>query len=133
VDEDATLIVTGVNIESYEVQVKGRNDLGVINVKTKIIEGENVQVSTGYQQLPKERATGSFSQVNNELFNRRVSSDVVSRLEGVVPGLLFTRNTSKAFNGQYDISIRGRSTIFANDQPLIVVDNFPYDGDVKQH
>jgi TonB-dependent starch-binding outer membrane protein SusC len=131
VDEDATLIVSGVNIESYEIRVKGRNDLGVINVKTKIIEGENVQVSTGYQQLPKERSTGSFSHVNNELFNRRISSDVISRLEGVVPGMLFTRNTSKAFNGQYDISIRGRSTIFANDQPLIVVDNFPYDGDVN--
>jgi len=131
VDNDATLIITGVNIESYEVKVKGRNDLGVIGVKTKIVEGENVQVSTGYQQLPKERATGSFSQVNNELFNRRVSTDVISRLEGIVPGLLFTRNTSKSFNGQLDISIRGRSTIFANDQPLIVVDNFPYDGDVN--
>src|SRR5690606_24887505 len=31
-------------------------------------------------------------------------------------------------NGDLDISIRGRSTINANDQPLLVVDNFPYSG-----
>src|SRR5690606_26710602 len=29
------------------------------------------------------------------------------------------------------ISIRGRSTIFANPNPLIVVDNFPYDGELS--
>ena len=29
-----------------------------------------------------------------------------------------------------DISIRGRSTIFGNDKPLIVLDNFPYEGDI---
>src|SRR5690606_16746840 len=31
-------------------------------------------VSTGYQRLPKERATGSFVQINSELLNNRVSS-----------------------------------------------------------
>ena len=131
-DNDAILLITGVNIEDYEIKVSGRTELGFIRVKMKVVEGEEVQViSTGYQQLPRERATGSFAFVNNELFNRRVSSDVVGRLEGIVPGLLFNKGNVKSFNGQYDISIRGRSTIFANDQPLIVVDNFPYDGDIN--
>ena len=55
----------------------------------------------------------------------------MSRLEGVVPGLLFNHNTYNASNGMADISIRGTSTINAQQQPLIVLDGFPYDGDVN--
>jgi len=94
-------------------------------------ELKEVVVSTGYQTLPKERATGSFVQLDSTIVNRRVSSDILSRLEGVVPGLLFNRNTSASTSGTPDINIRGHSTLFSNDQPLIVVDNFPYDGDVN--
>ncbi len=90
-----------------------------------------VVVSTGYQTLPKERATGSFVQVDNDLVDRRTSPDVLSRLDGVVSGLLFNRNTEIGQAGQSDISIRGVSTLFANNQPLIVVDGFPYNGDLN--
>ncbi len=94
-------------------------------------ELKEVIVSTGYQTLPKERATGSFVQIDSTLVNRRVSTDVLSRLEGIVPGLLFNRNTNASSNGSLDISIRGHSTLFSNDQPLVVVDNFPYDGNLS--
>lgn len=87
-----------------------------------------VIVSTGYQLIPKERATGSFDHINHALFNRQVSTDVLSRLDGMASGLVFNHNKGTGAN---DISIRGRSTIFANAQPLIVVDNFPYDGDIN--
>src|SRR5579863_829060 len=73
-------------------------------------ELQEVLVSTGYQQLPKERATGSFVQVDNELFNRRVSTDVLSRLEDVTSGLIFNRESGLTNS----ISIRGQSTINAD-------------------
>jgi len=93
---------------------------------------KEVVVNTGYQQLPQERATGSFAIVNNQLFNRKTSPDVLSRLEGVVPGLIVNRNVNTVNNPNgIDISIRGYSTLFANAQPLIVVDNFPYDGNIN--
>ncbi|WP_160139619.1 SusC/RagA family TonB-linked outer membrane protein [Chryseobacterium sp. c4a] len=90
----------------------------------------DVTVNTGYQTLPKERATGSFVFLDSTLINRKVSTNILERLEGVVPGLLFNKNTSASTSGP-DISIRGRSTLFAGDQPLIVVDGFPYDGDLS--
>lgn len=105
-----------------------------VHLRTKIIElGQAVvAVSNGYQQIPKERATGSFAFVDNQLFNRKVSTDVLGRLEGVVPGLLINRNVSTINNPNgIDISIRGFSTLFSNAQPLIVVDNFPYDGAIS--
>ena len=85
-----------------------------------------VVISTGYQQIPRERMTGSFSQVNHELFNRRVSPDLLARLEDVVPGLVFNRR-----HGANNISVRGRNTINGDGQPLIVVDNFPFEGDLS--
>ncbi|WP_285057122.1 SusC/RagA family TonB-linked outer membrane protein [Pedobacter ginsengisoli] len=86
-------------------------------------------VSTGYQQVPKERATGSFALVDKKQLDRRVSSETFSKLEGITSGLLFNRNTRNNYPGNFDFSIRGRSTIYADDQPLVVLDNFPFNGD----
>lgn len=93
---------------------------------------EEVEVSTGYQRLSPERLTGSFVRIDSTLINRRVSTDILSRIEDVVPGLIFNRNnpSSVVSASTSDISIRGQSTIMGNAEPLIVVDNFPYEGDL---
>ena len=88
---------------------------------------DEVQVNTGYQRIPKERATGSFVQIDSTLYHRSVSTDIISRLKSVVPSLLFDERGG----GDPLLSIRGRSTIYANAAPLIVVDNFPYEGDLR--
>lgn len=84
-------------------------------------------VSTGYQQIPRERATGSFAHLNQELVDRRISTNIIDRLEDLTPGLVFNRTQS----ARDPISIRGRNTIFANAMPLVIVDNFPYDGPLE--
>ncbi|PUZ30062.1 TonB-linked outer membrane protein, SusC/RagA family [Chitinophaga costaii] len=99
-----------------------------IPLSPAIGELNGIEISTGYQKIAKERATGSFDFIDNKLLNRSVSSDVLSRLNGVASGVYF--NTNPVGNDPA-ISIRGRSTIFANTTPLIVLDNFPYDGDVN--
>lgn len=92
------------------------------------ISMEGVEVlATGYQEIPKERATGSFVQLDRELVNRRVSTNLIDRLEDVTSGLVFNR----AGPADDQISIRGRSTLFANTQPLYIIDNFPYDGPLE--
>lgn len=91
---------------------------------------EVVVVNTGYQTLPAERATGSFVQVNNALLNRSVSTNILDRLSGITSGLIFNNNNAHQF-GQANIEIHGRATLFSNPNPLIIIDNFPYDGDVN--
>ncbi|RKR82865.1 TonB-linked SusC/RagA family outer membrane protein [Mucilaginibacter gracilis] len=112
------IVVTNANYLTISLK-NGSNQLNEVSV-----------VSTGYQNIPKERATGSFSQPIKTEFEARVATDVLSKLNGITSGLLFNANTTAARNG-IDINIRGRSTIFANDQPLVVVDNFPYSGDIN--
>lgn len=89
---------------------------------------EEVVISTGYQNTSHEVSTGSVVSVNQKLLNRRVSTDIMSRLEDVVPGLIFRRGKGAYSNA---VSIRGRSTIQGNTAPLIVVDNFPFEGDLN--
>lgn len=85
-------------------------------------------VSTGYQKLPKSRASGSFVSLDEELIDRRVSTNLVDRLEDVTSGLVFNRAGDERRD---PISIRGRSTLGNFSQPLIVIDNFPFDGSLE--
>jgi TonB-linked SusC/RagA family outer membrane protein len=98
-----------------------------ITMRQKIAALQEVVVSTGYQELPRERSTGSFSQVSNFQLNRKVSTNVLSRLQDQVPGLVFNKVNNNDAGPNSSISIRGMSTINANPEPLIILDNFPYD------
>lgn len=91
---------------------------------------EEVAISTGFQQIPRERATGAFSFIDNETFNEQVSTDVLSRLEAVANGLSIDRVSGGADMG---IRIRGLSTLSTGSMrdPLIILDNFPYVGDLS--
>ncbi len=86
----------------------------------------DVIVNTGYQQVAARRATGAVDLVDHALLNRAVSPGILQRLENNTPGLLFNHGEAADTD---PFLIRGRSTIYANAQPLIVLDNFPYDGD----
>ncbi|OJV51055.1 MAG: hypothetical protein BGO31_11050 [Bacteroidetes bacterium 43-16] len=104
-----------INISLY-TQVAGIDTVRINNIQT------------GYFSLPKERATGSFSQVGNELINRTVSTGIMSRIADVVPGLIF----NKGYGGAQGLVIRGQTSIDQNtSKPLIIVDNFPYEGDIN--
>jgi len=128
VGEHAVLEISYLGFETQTVNVDGRTTVSVqLALEVSEMASVSVSVYTGYQQIPKERATGSFVQVDNKLLNRGTSMDVLGRLEGVASGVAFYRNSK---SDQPTIAIRGRSTIFGYAQPLIVLDNFPYDGDI---
>lgn len=93
----------------------------------QVILAEVEVLSTGYQEMPRERASGSFVQLGQEMVDRRVSTNILDRLQDITPGLIFNRSNES----QDPISIRGRSSIFANTMPLVIVDNFPYDGPLE--
>lgn len=103
----------------------------IITLQDTTVQLDEVVVNTGYQNIPKERATGSFVQIDNKLLNRRVSTNILDRLEGITSGLIFNKNSLTA-NEKLGISIRGRNTLDdkVSADPLIVLDNFPYDGEI---
>lgn len=130
-----TLIVSYVGFQQREVRLSGSENLTISlsRVESRMDTAEIV-LNTGYQRIPKERATGSFVVVDEKTYNRRVGANVLDRLDGVVSGLRFTtKNTGTNYNEKLGITIRGTSTLHSlvSADPLIVVDNFIYDGDIN--
>ena len=120
------LIVSSVGYETKQYRLSGPGMVH-ISLDTLIQDIRPIEVVyTGYQQISKERTAGSFVQIDNELFNRRIGANVLDRLNEIVPGLLKRGNSS---NQLENYIIRGVSTIKASSAPLLVVDNFIFDGD----
>lgn len=94
----------------------------VLPVISSTLKELNVTANTGYQSIPKERATGSFSVITEETLGARMETSILDRLEGTVPGLFMQNGT---------VTIRGLSTLYGNQNPLYVVDGFPYEGDLN--
>jgi len=123
-----TLEVSFVGYETYRREVivppLGVMQVGKIVLKQSTANMEVIEVvATGYQTLPRDRATGAFSTVSSELLSTRVEPSLLTRLEGMVPGLFSKPNGS--------INLRGLATLYATGSPLIVVDGFPYEGDIN--
>lgn len=123
VESNAVLVFTGVNVDTKEISLNNRADIGVIKLSLKVTQNDEVTitVNTGYQSLSKERSTGSFSKPNLEIAkDRSTSMDILQRLDGLVPGL--TINNAPNAEG---VLIRGLSSINGSKAPLYVVDGIP--------
>jgi TonB-linked SusC/RagA family outer membrane protein len=130
VDENAILVISYLGYVSKEVAAAATTMESIIlTIATGKLE-EVVVVSTGYQTIPKERATGAFTQIDTKTLNRNVGVNIIDRLDGVTSGVLINRGLPAANSSK--VSVRGRSTIFANAEPLIILDGFPYEGTVEQ-
>lgn len=132
--EAVTLTVSMVGYVTQEVEVPVNISYFLqISLKTAVGALNQVSiVSNGYQQLPKERATGSFTHITREMLNRSTGSDILTRLEGITNGLMFNRTVAEGENvEQFKLESRGRATIMSESSPLIVLDNFPFEGNIR--
>lgn len=123
-----TLVITAVGYDTRTVIVHSATAPLHFILRSAPGYLKEVTVNTGYQRIPKERATGSFYVINNDLLNQRVSTDILSRLDGITSGLLIDKRNSN----QTTYQLRGLSTLTLGAMmPLIVLDNFPYSGDIN--
>jgi TonB-linked SusC/RagA family outer membrane protein len=122
------LELSSIGYKNQNTPLNNLNDVPIkIFLEQEINQLKEVIVSNGYQELPKERSTGSFTSLDNKLLNQQVGANILNRLESITSGLTFDRATNATGN----ILIRGLSTINGPKSPLIVLDNFPYEGDVN--
>jgi TonB-linked SusC/RagA family outer membrane protein len=125
----AMLIFTMVGYERAEVPAAGNNYLAVRMHRAVANIGEvEVVGNTGYQKIPRERATGAFDVISSKQLSNRVQTNVLERLEGQVPGLMLINGKDNGDAKGDRLTIRGVSSLYGAKRPLIVVDNFPFDG-----
>jgi len=97
-----------------------------LNAKSNRLQEIDV-VRTGYQAIPRERSAGSFEFIGKKELEQRYASNIIDKLEGFAPSLLFDKRA-----GNNQLHIRGLNTMSEGlMSPLIVLDNFPYAGDIN--
>ncbi|WP_341841053.1 SusC/RagA family TonB-linked outer membrane protein [Chitinophaga caseinilytica] len=135
VPRGAVLVVSFTGYVSQEWPLRNSETL-LLALKRDVTKIREVEVfSSGYQDVPKERATGAFEFVNNEQLNRKLGPDVLNRIEGLSSSILFDRNSltpGKTPLQPANLRLRGLSTLTSSiEGPLIVLDNFPYEGNLQ--
>ncbi|WP_312332528.1 SusC/RagA family TonB-linked outer membrane protein [Sphingobacterium sp.] len=128
-----TLMVTRTGKITQRIFIDpGKSRFFEIVLKERVNVLQEVEVSTGYYRIPKERATGSFEMINSDLLNRNPDPNIIERLEGISSVLQFDRSiNSGEFSTDPKLRLRGLSTINSQTEPLIILDNFPYEGSLN--
>jgi TonB-linked SusC/RagA family outer membrane protein len=84
---------------------------------------KEVVVQVGYGSVKKKDATGAVTALTAKDFNKGNNITTENLLNGRVAGL--TINSSGAPGSLSEIRIRGGSSLFASNNPLIVIDGLP--------
>lgn len=113
------MVITYVGFKTQELTIGNSTDLTIRLQPAPIAMDEvTVNVSTGYQTISAERATGSYGVVTAKELKEVPANNLMERLEGKVPGVRFDIYKNS-------IQIRSVNTFTNNTAPLIVVDGFP--------
>lgn len=124
------LVISHVQYETMHIDLDTLNTDKPLRIalEEKAVYLSDVIVSTGYEDINKRNTTGSFVKIDKELFNRGTDPSVLSRIDGIASAVFF----DKRHNSDAPLQIRGISTLgFASTKPLIILDNFPYEGDIS--
>lgn len=121
----ATLNFNYIGFKAESLVYSGQNDLTVqLTEENKAIEEVVVQV--GYGAVKKKDATGAVDVITAKDFNRGFQSNAEGLLNGRVAGVVITQGGRPGDGAA--IRIRGGASLYASNDPLIVLDGMPLIG-----
>ena len=88
-------------------------------------------VVTAYGTAKRSSFTGSASVVSSEEIGKIQTSNVANALNGKVSGVQLNNASGQPGSNSPSIRIRGISSINAENDPLVILDGVPYDGDLN--
>ncbi|NLI37011.1 MAG: SusC/RagA family TonB-linked outer membrane protein [Bacteroidales bacterium] len=122
------LDISYIGMETKTIDVRSKSIFHVILEESQHLLKE--VVVTGYQTLKKENATGAYQKITSKDMEERYTTNIVSNLEGKVPGLVSYKN-GKNGDGESTLTIRGIGSFQAKTNPLVVVDGLPIEGGIE--
>ena len=125
------LKVTFIGMKDYIVRVDPKNETSffLIKMESDATLLEEVLV-TGFQNIKRESATGSYQTITSKDMDNRHSTSIVSDLEGRIPGMM-SYNNGISEDGEAGLTIRGTGSFQARTNPLVVVDGLPIEGSIE--
>ena len=122
------LKVTYVGMMDQDVTVKGNSVRVVLSPDETNLDEVMV---VAYGTAKKSAFTGSAAVVKSDDIAKISSSNAMSALSGKVSGVQINSATGAPGQESFSIRIRGISSINAGNDPLIIVDGAPYNGDIN--
>lgn len=120
-DAQSVLVFSFIGYQTKEVLVASNTIINIsLTPDTKTLQEV---VIVGYGTQEKVNLTGAVSVVQGEdLINRQVASTSVA-LQGLMPGVMVSQQSGLPGSDGATIRIRGISSMFAGQNPLVLVDN----------
>ena len=128
--ENAVLVITYIGFASQEVAVQGRK---TINISLKPTEQELAElVVVGYGTRKKSDLTGAISTVDEKRIREIPAGNVASALQGSAPGVSVLKSGGNSHPGSPpSVRIRGERSLGAGNEPLIILDGIPFNGNLN--
>ena len=119
------LVFSFVGYKSQEVVLGSQTAINV----TMVLEDKSLQeiVVIGYGQVKKSDLTGSVASIKSTELNAYPATNLVQSLAGRAAGVYVSQNTG-APGSPISVRVRGTNSIQGSNEPLYVVDGFPYSG-----
>lgn len=115
------LVFSSVGFSTQKIELGNQTDF---QITMKIdAEGLDEVVVVGYGTKKKINLTGSVSIVKGEELTKRQVASTSLALQGLAPGVTVTQQSGLPGDDRGNISIRGVSSMFAGQSPLVLVDN----------
>lgn len=122
-----TLVVSYIGMQTVEVPVKPSVKV-FLKSNTELLDEVMV---VAYGTAKKSAFTGSATVVGSEEIGKIQSSNVANALTGKVAGVQLNTSSGQPGATTPSIRVRGISSINAGNDPLIILDGAPYDGDLN--
>jgi TonB-linked SusC/RagA family outer membrane protein len=123
-----TLVFSFIGYQRQEVPIQGRSEINQ-PLKPQAIAGEELVV-VGYGTQEKGDVTASISSVTSEDIGSVPVANTAEALKGQVPGVDIQSQGGQP-GQETNIRIRGRRSINAGNDPLLIVDGIPFEGDLS--
>jgi TonB-linked SusC/RagA family outer membrane protein len=122
------LVFSYIGMITREIQI-GNSTVINVTMETETIGMDEVVV-VGYGTQKKSDITGTVASVGQERLELVPNLNIAQAIQGAVPGVMM-QTSSAGSSPDEVIMIRGRNSIRASNDPLIVVDGIPYGGQLR--
>ncbi|UZR99552.1 SusC/RagA family TonB-linked outer membrane protein [Chondrinema litorale] len=122
---ESTLQFSYIGYVTQEVPLNNRTNLDIV-LNADLEQLEEVVV-VGYGTVKKSDLTGSVSSVKQEEISAFPTTSPVQALYGRAAGVQITQNTGQP-GSNISVRIRGTNSIQGSNEPLYVIDGFPFSG-----
>ena len=119
------LLISYIGYLSEEVAV-GNNKTLNIQLKEDAQKLDEVVV-IGYGTQKRSNLSGAISKVTSEVIESKPVTNVLSALQGEIPGMVIQRSSGQPGNEDFKMNIRGVSSANGDNAPLVLVDGIPGD------